>query len=482
MPKTIAESFQTDYRIISQGLVRLFGVLRARQGRFFGDTFVDEPFNPLASVDIVFDDSKPVKAKAIITTNGGVITGIDATGVDTQLSKLGDDLDIPNTNFNDSFEISIQAGSPLNSVVVGNNFRDGPLDRGDTNAGDDFFKISGSFWELDTARIVDGYKSGSNNFYAFDGKDIFSIDAASNNFKLQIINTGFDEERAAGYTVLNLRFVVDNENDFQIYLTGVEFIQFNDGYLNTEELLRGIDVRNLPFGESVWEGSNFGNAKGLIPSQVPDIVSPALVSSSPADNASRVPVGSNIVLNFSEAVKAGNGNILIRKVSDNAIFTSIPISDTSQVSFNGQTATINPLRDLSLSTQYFVGIEAGAIQDSAGNSFLGITENTSLNFTTVDQLTGLPGRPSPGGRPGPGSGGRPGTGGRPGRGRLTIEALESPSAQKVFELESEQFYPMSIGITPELEADTGNTSIDKGDVSILGIVLPGIITSDQTSL
>jgi hypothetical protein len=470
---TIDAATKADSPNTNASLVSTYQILRESK------QFPDEPRNPLAYVEVPFDDSKPLAVKAMITTSGGIVTGIDSTGRDTGLSPFGDQLDIPNTVFNDSVDIRIQEGSPLSQFTVGNNFRSSPFPEGSANSGDDTVRVSGAFWQLDTARIIDGDKIGSNNFYGFDGKDTFAIDAASGNFKLQIINSGFDEERAAGYTVLNLRFVVDNENDFQIYLTGVEFIQFNDGYLNTEELLRGIDVQSLPFGESVWEGSNFGNTKGLIPSQVPDIVSPALVSSLPADNAPSVPVGSNIVLNFSEAIKAGNGNILIKKVSDNSVFTSIPISDTSQVSFNGQTATINPLSDLSFSTQYFVGIEAGAIQDFAGNSFAGITDNISLNFTTIDQMTGMPGRPSPGGRPLPGRRPGPGGGGRPGKRRLTVGAFDSPISQKMFEFEAAPIDLMRAGITQSPESDTGNISVIKSNMSALGETSPTLLTIDE---
>ena len=39
-----------------------------------------------------------------------------------------------------------------------------------------------------------------------------------------------------------------------------------------------------------------------------DTVNPTLLSTSPADNATGVAVGANIVFTFSEAVKAGSGD------------------------------------------------------------------------------------------------------------------------------------------------------------------------------
>ena len=46
---------------------------------------------------------------------------------------------------------------------------------------------------------------------------------------------------------------------------------------------------------------------------------PILTSSIPADNATEVPIASNIVLNFSEVVDVESGNIVIHKSSDNSI-------------------------------------------------------------------------------------------------------------------------------------------------------------------
>ena len=42
-----------------------------------------------------------------------------------------------------------------------------------------------------------------------------------------------------------------------------------------------------------------------------DTIAPTLSSSTPADNATGVAVGANIVLTFSEAVQAGSGNITL---------------------------------------------------------------------------------------------------------------------------------------------------------------------------
>src|SRR5262249_2670573 len=114
-----------------------------------------------------------------------------------------------------------------------------------------------------------------------------------------------------------------------------------------------------------------------------DTTPPTLTSSSPADDAMNVAVGANIVLNFSEAVKAGTGTIEIRNVSDNSLVQSISVGDTSQAHFSGSTFTIDPSADLGSGGNYYVLVSPGAVQDVAGNAFAGISSPTALDFSTA---------------------------------------------------------------------------------------------------
>jgi methionine-rich copper-binding protein CopC len=114
-----------------------------------------------------------------------------------------------------------------------------------------------------------------------------------------------------------------------------------------------------------------------------DITPPTLVSSTPVDNTTGVAVTDNIVLTFSENVQAGSGNIVI---SDGASDTrTIAIGD-AQVSISGATVTINPTADLNSSTSYYVQVASTAIEDTSGNAYAGISNTTTLNFTTADVI------------------------------------------------------------------------------------------------
>ena len=109
---------------------------------------------------------------------------------------------------------------------------------------------------------------------------------------------------------------------------------------------------------------------------------PTLTSASPSDDASNVSVSSNIVLTFNEAVDAESGNIDIINTSTGE---AIEIDVTgSLLSGSGTTEiTINPSSNLENDASYHVKIDSTAFDDAVGNSYAGISNTTTLNFTTA---------------------------------------------------------------------------------------------------
>ena len=112
-----------------------------------------------------------------------------------------------------------------------------------------------------------------------------------------------------------------------------------------------------------------------------DTTPPTASSFSPADNATAVAVGANLVINFSEAIKKGTGNLVIKKLSDNSVVETIAVTALN-VTVSGSQLTINPTANLGQGTDYYVEIANGAIKDIAGNNYAGITGNSTWNFTT----------------------------------------------------------------------------------------------------
>lgn len=109
-----------------------------------------------------------------------------------------------------------------------------------------------------------------------------------------------------------------------------------------------------------------------------DNTAPTASSFSPADAATGVAIGGNIVLTFSEAIQRGTGNIILKTAADTIVET-YDAASSSNLSISGSTLTINPSADLSYGTHYFLQLAAGTVKDLAGNSYAG---TSSYDFTT----------------------------------------------------------------------------------------------------
>ncbi|MBU1151777.1 Ig-like domain-containing protein, partial [Patescibacteria group bacterium] len=117
----------------------------------------------------------------------------------------------------------------------------------------------------------------------------------------------------------------------------------------------------------------------------PDVTDPELGDSSPlspADNSTDVSVSGNLVITFNENMAKGTGNILI-KSGESTVETIDVTSD--QVTVSGATVTINPSSNLSYETSYYVQVASTALDDTSGNSYAGISDSTTWNFTTEAQ-------------------------------------------------------------------------------------------------
>jgi hypothetical protein len=86
-----------------------------------------------------------------------------------------------------------------------------------------------------------------------------------------------------------------------------------------------------------------------------------------------------------ETPVAGSGNITIRNLSENTE-TVIPVGDP-QVTLSGTTLTIDPAVDLAPGDEHAVRIDPGALTDTLGNPFAGISDDTSWNFITAADTT-----------------------------------------------------------------------------------------------
>ena len=114
-----------------------------------------------------------------------------------------------------------------------------------------------------------------------------------------------------------------------------------------------------------------------------DTTAPTLAGFNPTDpddNAVAVDPAENIVLRFSEAVRAGSGSFTLSNGTD---VRTIAVTD-AQVTISGTTVTINPTTDLVGGSTYTLTAPAGIVEDLAGNDYAGLPAG-ALDFTTLSQ-------------------------------------------------------------------------------------------------
>ncbi len=114
----------------------------------------------------------------------------------------------------------------------------------------------------------------------------------------------------------------------------------------------------------------------------PDTTAPSIVTYSPAQGATGVPVDATLTLTFDEDIASGSGFITLKKISDSSTI-DIDVADLSQVSVSGDVLAINPTANLEVDTTYAVLVAPTAVDDLAGNGHAGISDDTLWRFTTI---------------------------------------------------------------------------------------------------
>ncbi|MCW3073024.1 MAG: C-terminal target protein [Flaviaesturariibacter sp.] len=117
-----------------------------------------------------------------------------------------------------------------------------------------------------------------------------------------------------------------------------------------------------------------------------DNTAPTLVTFAPPNNQVGVPINPTpLSFTFSEAIAAGTGNLLIKRMIDGSIAATVPA--TSAI-INGSNAVFL-IPGLVNSTQYFVEIQNTAFKDLSGNAYAGFSGSTTFVFFTT-AITAVP--------------------------------------------------------------------------------------------
>jgi Ca2+-binding RTX toxin-like protein len=140
-------------------------------------------------------------------------------------------------------------------------------------------------------------------------------------------------------------------------------VQANSGIEGSDDL---FSIEKLQFGDQTISLASL------------DTVAPLLVTAVPADKATGIAIGANIVLTFSESVQRGSGNIVL-KTSSGVVVVTYDAATSTNLSISGSSLTLNPTADLGYSTGYKVEFALGTVKDLAGNNYIGVSD---YNFTT----------------------------------------------------------------------------------------------------
>jgi len=97
-----------------------------------------------------------------------------------------------------------------------------------------------------------------------------------------------------------------------------------------------------------------------------DTTAPTIVSRSPAPGATGVPVGSNVVVTFSEPVTVGANSFTLTNAAGVRVLALVTLSA------DGRTLTLDPLLNLTAGRTYTVSLTNG-IRDLAGNRLAPVT-------------------------------------------------------------------------------------------------------------
>ncbi len=120
-----------------------------------------------------------------------------------------------------------------------------------------------------------------------------------------------------------------------------------------------------------------------------DTTNPTLSTSSPTDGATNVNTLSSLVLTFDEAIDAETGGEVYLYKSDDTLVKTYTVTDTDYVNRSSPFAyTVDISAELEVSTSYYIKINASAFDDTSGNSYAGISDATTLNFSTSDTNCG----------------------------------------------------------------------------------------------
>ncbi len=142
---------------------------------------------------------------------------------------------------------------------------------------------------------------------------------------------------------------------------------------------KSVISKDLPAAEQQFLGFTVRLGVPLV-----DTAGPLLKAATPPDERIGVPLDSSIVLSFNDGIRFGAGAVVLRKKSDGSVvesFSAASPAARAQVSFN--VLSLTPSQSLDAGTDYYVTVDGNALVDAKGNAYAGISDNSTLNFSST---------------------------------------------------------------------------------------------------
>jgi sugar lactone lactonase YvrE len=225
------------------------------------------------------------------------------------------------------------------------------------------------------------------NAYGLD-IDLFGNIYTSNNENNQLIKIEPSGTRTTVMTGLNRATSVAVGTSGKIYVANslMNTINTNLGDVLTLTGNPGDDIGNHNVELKVSDGQD-GTISQSFEITVINPDTPQLISSNPMDDARNFN-GSTLTLTFNRDVQKGNGAIKVLDASNDTEVFVLGVNH-SGVKVNGAVVTIDMRKSLSLDKELYLNIDPTAFKDGEGLFYAGISDKTTLNFSskTTPKLT-----------------------------------------------------------------------------------------------
>ncbi|ENK2106908.1 tandem-95 repeat protein [Vibrio alginolyticus] len=243
------------------------------------------------------------------------------------------------------------------------------------------------------------FEKSSTNF-SFDEITFMQGSARDSDKTYQLVLTGFSNDTQTVTETVTLPKGGEANSGLQDLFTLTRGTDFNDS------AWQDVDTVTMAFTRSPGADSRYLiRSIKIDDAAVSDSTAPTFVSASstPTDDATNVSVSNNIEIAFDENIELKSGNITIRNVTDSRDFEVFNVATESdgkttspgagRISVTNNKVYLNPTSDLAGNRTYAIHIESSAVADSANNSFAGISDDATFNFTTVDTTPNAPSTP-----------------------------------------------------------------------------------------